>query len=207
MKKNDLGNQMSTDSSQRLEYLYKEYVRLSDRAEDFIKNTYDDFKMFGAVSAIIVIWKPIAELIAPINPKIDPSLILFLGFLSLLTVLGIIALLNLVKQSYTWYFVHNLQAYETEIRKALGEAEGSQIFNFNIAKEERRFVTAVYRLSFRAFVISFAFSVIAIPSIILYYSNALYAILYLLISLLGFFVIYLQVFRRMIKQYSDSRYL
>ena len=91
---------MSTDSNQRLEYLYKEYVRLSDKAEDFIKSTYDDFKMFGAVSAIIVIWKPISELITPINSKADSSLILFLGFLSLLIVLGIIALLNLVKQSY-----------------------------------------------------------------------------------------------------------
>ncbi|MGD1860179.1 MAG: hypothetical protein ACFB0E_09445 [Leptolyngbyaceae cyanobacterium] len=198
---------MSTDSSQRLEYLYKEYVRLSDKSEDFIKSTYDDFKMFGAVSAIIVIWKPISELIAPMNSKVDSSLILFLGFLSLLTVLGITALLNLVKQSYGWYFVHNLQAYETEIRKELGEAEGSQVFNFNIAKEEKRFVTAVYRLSFRAFVMSFAFAVIAIPSIILYYSNILYAVIYLLISLLGFLIIYLQIFRRMIKQYSNSRYL
>ncbi|NEP56239.1 MAG: hypothetical protein F6K31_04335 [Symploca sp. SIO2G7] len=198
---------MSTDSSQRLEYLYKEYVRLSDKAEDFIKNTYDDFKMFGAVSAIIVIWKPISELIAPINSRVDSSLILFLGFLSLLTILGIIALLNLLKQSYAWYFVHNLQAYEVEIRKALDEAEGSQIFNFNIAKEEKRFITAVYRLSLRSLVMSFAFAVIAIPSIILCYSNILYAIIYLLISLLGFLIIYLQTFRRMLKQYSGSRYL
>lgn len=198
---------MGADSNQRLEYLYKEYVRLSDKAEDFIKDTYDDFKMFGAVSALIVIWKPISELIAPINSNVDASLILFLGFLSLLTVLGLIALLNLVKQSYTWYFVHNLQAYETEIRKELGETEGSQIFKFNIAKEEKRFVTAVYRLSLRAFVMAFAFAVIVIPSIILCYSSSLYAILYLLISLIGFLIIYLQIFRKMMRQYSAGRYL
>lgn len=198
---------MSVDSSQRLEYLYKEYVRLSDKAEDFIKSTYDDFKLFGAVSAIIVIWKPISELIASGNSRLDPSLVLFLGFLSLLTVLGIIALLNLVKQSYTWYFVHNLQAYETEIRKELGEAGDSQVFNFNIAKEEKRFITAVYRLSFRAFLMSFAFAVISTPSIILCYSSIRYAAIYLLISLFGFLTIYLQVFRKMIKQYSDNKYL
>lgn len=198
---------MNIDSNQRLEYLYKEYVRLSDRAEDFIKNTYDDFKLFGAVSAIIVIWKPIADLVAPVNSRVDTSLVLFLGFLSLLTILGIIVLLNLLKQSYTWYFVHNLQAYETEIRKELGEAKDSEIFNFNIAKEEKRFITAVYRLSFRALVIAFAFAVIAIPSIILQYSSILYAVLYLLISLLGFFLIYLQIFRKMLRQYSDHRYL
>ena len=198
---------MSTDSDQRLEYLYREYVRLSDKAEDFIRNTYDDFKMFGAVSAVIVIWKPIAELITPENSQVDSSLILFLGFLSLLTVLGIIALLNLVKQSYTWYFVHNLQAYEKEIREALGEEEGSQIFSFNIAKEEKRFVTAVYRLSLRALVMSFAFAVIAVPSIVLYYANILYAIVYLLISLLGFLIVYLQIFRRMMRQYSKTKYM
>ena len=78
-----LVNEMSADSDQRLEYLYREYVRLSDKAEDFIRNTYDDFKMFGAVSAVIVIWKPIAELITPENSQVDSSLILFLGFLIL----------------------------------------------------------------------------------------------------------------------------
>ena len=198
---------MSANSSQRLEYLYKEYIRLSDKAEDSIKDTYDDFKMVGAVSALIVLWKPIAELIAPIKSDVDASLILFLGFLSLLTVVGLIALLNLVKQSYTWYFVHNLQAYETEIRKELGETEGSQVFSFNIAKEDKRFVTAVYRLSLRAFVMSFAFSVIVIPFVILCYSNRLYAVLYLLISLISFLTVYLQIFRKMMQQYSASRYL
>jgi hypothetical protein len=197
---------MSLDSSQRLEYLYKEYVRLSDKAEDLIKSTYDDFKLFGAVGAVIVIWKPISEFTTLVNSKLSPSLTLFLGFLSLHVVLGIIVLLNLVKQSYTWYFVHNLQAYEAEIRKELDEAEVSKVFNFNIAKEEKRFITAVYRLSFRTLVMFLSFAVISIPSIILCYSNLLYAAIYLLISL-GGLIIYLQVFRKMIKQYSDSKYL
>jgi hypothetical protein len=197
---------MSSDSNQRLEYLYKEYVRLSDKAEDLIKSTYDDFKLFGAVGAIIVIWKPISEFITPVNSKFSPSLALLLGFLSLHMVLGIIVLLNLVKQSYTWYFVHNLQAYETEIRKELNETEVSQVFNFNIAKEEKRFITAVYRLSFRTFIMFFSFAIISIPSIILCSSNIFYAAIYLLISL-GGLIIYLQVFRKMIKQYSNSEYL
>jgi len=171
-----------------------------------LQTPYDDFKLFGAVGAIIVIWKPISEFITPVNSKLSPSLTLFLGFLSLHVVLGIIVLLNLVKQSYTWYFVHNLQAYETEIRKELDEAEVSQVFNFNIAKEEKRFITAVYRLSFRTLVMFFSFAVISIPSIILCYSNVLYAAIYLLMSL-GGLIGYLQVFRKMIKQYSDSKYL
>jgi hypothetical protein len=199
-------SKMDADSNQRLEYLYKEYVRLSDKAEDLIKGTYDDFKSLGVVGAFIIIWKPVSEVILPTSPKLSSSLFLFLGFLSLLTILGLIALLNLVRQSYSWYFVHNLQAYELEIRKELGEVEDSQIFNFNIGKEETRFITASYRLSFRTFVMSFAAVITLLPFIILCYSNIFYALLYLSISLLGF-TLYLQIFRRMIKQFSNNKLL
>jgi hypothetical protein len=188
-------------------YLYKEYARLSDKAEDFIKNAYEDFKLLGVVSAVIVIWKPISEVVLPISPKLNSSLILFLGFLSLLIVVGLIALTNLIKQSYTWYFVHNLQAYEVEIRKELGEVENSQIFSFYIDKEKTRFVTASYRLSYRAFVISLISVVTLLPFIILCYSNIFYAVLYVSISLLGFITIYLQIFRKVMKQYSNQKLL
>ncbi|NEQ55255.1 MAG: hypothetical protein F6K11_34895 [Leptolyngbya sp. SIO3F4] len=140
---------MDEQSNQRLEYLYKEYVRLSNRADELIQNTYDTFKLFGAVSVLVVVWQPISELISSAKSNLDPGLVLFLGFLSLLAILGIIGLLNLLQQSYTWYFVHNLQAYEQEIRKELEEATDSQVFSFNLGKEEKRFITAVYHLSFK----------------------------------------------------------
>lgn len=197
---------MDAEPNQRLEYIYKEYVRLSDKAEDFIKSTSDDFKLLGVVGAVIIIWKPVSEVILPTSPKLGSSLFLFLGFLSLLTILGLVALSNLIKQSYSWYFVHNLQAYEVEIRKELGEVEESQIFHFNIGKEEAKFVIASYRLSYRTFVMAFATVITFLPFIILCYSNLFYALLYLSISLLGF-TLYLQIFRRMIKQYSNNKLL
>jgi len=197
---------MDAVSNQRLEYLYKEYVRLSDKAEDLIKSTSDDFKSLGVIGAVVVIWKPISEIILPVSLKLDSSLFLFLGFLSLLTILGLIALANVMKHAYAWYFIHNLQAYEIEIRRELGEAEDSQIFNFNIGKEETRFVTASYRLTFRTFLMAFSTIITLIPFIILCYSNIFYAALYLAISLLGF-TIYSQIFRKMIKQYSNNKFL
>ncbi|MBW4514270.1 MAG: hypothetical protein KME11_03495 [Timaviella obliquedivisa GSE-PSE-MK23-08B] len=197
---------MDSDSSQRLKYLYKEYVRLNDKADDLIKSTFEDFKLFGVVGAVILIWKPIAELTLPASPRLNSSLFLFLGFLSLLTVLGLIALSNLIKQSYAWYFVHNLQAYEMEIKKELGEVEDSQIFNFNMGKEEAKFIISSYQLSYRTFTISFAIVVTLLPFIILCYSNIFYALLYLLISFFGF-ALYLQIFRRMVKQYSNQKLL
>lgn len=197
---------MDLESGQRLEYLYKEYVRLNEKAEDLIKSTYDDFKLLGVAGAVVVIWKPISELALPASPRLNSSLFLFLGFLSLLTVLGLIALSNLIKQSYVWYFVHNLQAYEIEIKKELGEVEDSRVFNFNIGKEETKFVIASYRLAVRTFTISFTVIATLLPFIILCYSNVFYALLYLLISIFSF-VIYLQIFRRMMKQYSNQRLL
>ncbi|XHX80234.1 MAG: hypothetical protein RBJ76_09985 [Stenomitos frigidus ULC029] len=197
---------MEEEAKQRLDYLYKEYVRLSDKAEEFIKSTIDDFKLFGVVGAFIVLWKPIAELILSTNSKLDAALVLFLGFLSLLLVLGIVGLLNLFKQSYAWYFIHNLKAYGKELKKAFHEAEDSQIFNFNLGKDEPKFV-ASYRLTFKAFLFCFGFAIIVMPSIILGYSNVLYAVLYCLTSLISFLVVYVQLLKKMIKQYSNSNYL
>lgn len=198
---------MDVDANQRLDYLYREYVRLSDKAEDFIKGAYEDFKLFGVVGAVVVLWKPISEVILSANPKLDPGLLLFLGFLSLLAVFGMIGLMNLIKQSYTWYYVYNLQIFETEIRKELGETENSQLFSFNLGREETRFITAVYRLPFRTFVFASGAIVILIPFIILCFSSILYAVMYLLISSISFFTLYLRVFRKMLKQFSDKSFL
>ncbi|MBF2050714.1 MAG: hypothetical protein EDM05_60500 [Leptolyngbya sp. IPPAS B-1204] len=197
---------MDATPNQRLEYLYKEYVRLNDKAEDLINSTYDDFKSLGVVGAVIIVWKPIPEIILPTIPKLDSSLFLFLVFLSLLIILGLVALSNLIKQSYSWYFVYNLQAYEVEIKKELREAEDSRIFNFNLGKGETRFIIASYRLTFRTFVLSFASFITFVPFVILCYSSVFYAVLYLSISLIGFLA-YLQIFKRVLKQYSSNNFL
>jgi hypothetical protein len=197
---------MDATSNQRLEYLYKEYVRLNDKADDLISSTYDDFKLLGVVGAVIIVWKPISEIILPTIPRLDSSLFLFLGFLSLLIILGLIALVNLIKQSYTWYFVYNLQAYELEIKKELDEAKNSQIFNFNLGKEETKFIIASYRLAFRTFVFAMAAFITLVPFVILCYSSVVYAVLYLSISLIGF-IVYLQIFKRVLKQYSSNQFL
>ncbi|WP_421657060.1 hypothetical protein [Leptothermofonsia sp. ETS-13] len=162
--------------------------------------------------------KPISEIILPTIPKLDSSLFLFLEslflflvFWRLLIILGLVALSNLIKQSYSWYFVYNLQAYEMEIKKELREAEDSQVFNFNLGKGETRFgetrfIVASYHLAFRTFVLSFTAFITFIPFAILCYSSVFYAALYLAISLIGF-TVYLQIFTRVLKQYSSHKFL
>jgi hypothetical protein len=78
-------NQETEDCDKRIEYLYKEYSRLSDKCDELIKSIFDDLKLFGAIGATIVLWKPISDFI-PINAKSDSNYILFLSFLSLSSV-------------------------------------------------------------------------------------------------------------------------
>lgn len=196
---------MSTDSNQKIDYLYKEYARLSEKSDELIKSILDDFKLFGAAGATIVIWKPISDLIAPINSKLDSSSILFLGFLSILAILGIIGYSNLIKHAYAWYFVYNLQAYEIEMKKLLGE-EDSQLFNFNIGKSEQKFITTIYKTSYKSLMIFVSLVISLLPFIVLCYSNTVYAVIYLLLSLVGS-ITHLQMFRRVMKQYSSTSYI
>ncbi len=154
----------------------------------------------------IVIWKPISDLAISTNLKFDGSLLLFWGFLSLLAIIGVISSLNLMRQAYAWHFVHNLKAYEVEIKKLLGEAEDSWLFNFNAGKEDSRYITATYKISYKFFAFVFGSFAILMPFIVLCYSNFLYAVIYLLLSLLGL-ILYLQAFRKVFRQYSSKSYL
>ncbi|NJP10494.1 MAG: hypothetical protein HC866_14300 [Leptolyngbyaceae cyanobacterium RU_5_1] len=197
---------MSIDANQRIDHLYREYARLSEKAEEHIKSMYDDFKLLGALGAAIVVWKPISDVIASTNSKVDSSTILFLGFLSFLIISGMIALLNLIKQSYAWYFVYNLQAYEIEIKKELDEAENSQIFNFNLGKKEEKFIASSYREPYRFFLIAGEVGITFIPFLVLCHSSILYAVIYLSLSLSGF-LIFLRMFQRMMKRYFNKNYL
>jgi hypothetical protein len=109
------------DSNQRIDYLYKEYARLNEKVEEHIKGGFEDFKLLGATGATIILWKPISELMTLANPKVDRSGVLFLGFLSLLLVVALIALMNLVRQSYVYFIVSNLQGSVDRIFSGQGE--------------------------------------------------------------------------------------
>jgi uncharacterized membrane protein len=189
------------DSTQRMDYLYKEYTRLNEKVEEHIKHLYEDFKFLGAIGAVVILWKPIADLIVLANPKMNYSNLLFLGFLSLLLTVVIIGLMNLVKQSYVLFCVSNLQGYEKEIRRILDEAGDAKIFCLNLEKETKFIKT--FRLTFGAFAAISALAITCIPFVVLLNSNVLHALIYLLIAIMAF-TGYFQVFRRMVKQYFNK---
>lgn len=190
------------DSNSRLEYLYKEYVRLNEKAEEYIKSAFEDLKLMGVIGATIALWKPIVDVIVLANPKIDHSGILFLGFMSLLLIVAIIGFWNLIKQSFIIFFADNLQGYEEEIRKELKEVDDSKVFNLNLEKETK--LIESYRTTFAAFIIVFAITTTLIPFIILLYTNISYALLYILLSLI-IFGFYFQVLKKSTRKYLPTK--
>lgn len=189
------------DPDQRLDYLYKEYVRLSEQAEQYIKSAFEDFKLLGVISATIVLWKPIVDMIVIANPKINYDGLLFLGFLSLLLVVAIVGFWNLIRQSFIIFFADNLQGYEEEIRKELSELKDSRVFNFNLEKEIK--LIDSYRITFAAFLVVFAVAVAGIPFLVLLFVEPFYAVIYLFLSLTTF-AMYFRVLKRSTKKYLSK---
>ncbi len=186
------------DSNQRLDYLYKEYVRLNQQAEEYIKSAFEDFKLMGVIGATIALWKPVVDVIVLANPKINYSGLLFIGFLTLLLIVATIGFWNLIKQSFIIFFADNLQGYEEEIRRELNEMNNSRVFNFNLEKEGK--LIESYRVTFTAFVAIFSLTTTIIPSVILLLFDLGFAVIYLLTSII-LFTVYLQVLKKSTKRY------
>ena len=186
------------DSNQRLDYLYKEYVRLNQQAEEYIKSAFEDFKLMGVIGATIALWKPVVDIIVLANPKINYSGLLFIGFLTLLLIVATIGFWNLIKQSFIIFFADNLQGYEEEIRRELNEMNNSRVFNFNLEKEGK--LIESYRVTFTAFVAIFSLTTTIIPSVILLLFDLGFAVIYLLTSI-TLFTVYLQVLKKSTKRY------
>ncbi|MEM9451674.1 MAG: hypothetical protein AAGA75_24515 [Cyanobacteria bacterium P01_E01_bin.6] len=192
------------DTNQRMDYLYKEYVRLNEKVEEYIKGCFEDFKLLGAASASMLFWQPIAELITSDNSKINDRLLLFLGFLSLLLVFVLIGYRILIRLAFTLSMSSNLLSYEKEIREELNEAENSQVFNLNRERDTAKFSEA-YRVTYGTTFVILSIGIIFIPFVILWSSKDLYAVIYLLVALLAFLT-YTQTTRKLTRLFlSDFR--
>ncbi|WP_017297339.1 hypothetical protein [Nodosilinea nodulosa] len=186
------------DPEQRLDYLYREYVRLSEQAENYIKSAFEDLRLMGVIGATIALWKPIADIVVLVNPGVDYSGLLFLGFLSLLLIISIIGFWNLIKQSFIIFFADNLQGYEEEIRKTLNALEDPRVFGLNLEKEAK--LLSSYRTTFAAFLGLFGLATTVIPTLILASFQTAYATVYFTLSLV-IFGIYFRVLKKSTRKY------
>lgn len=181
---------MSLDSKQELDILYKEYTRLSNIAMEHYKMIYEDIKLFGAIGAAAILWKPLSDFIASSQKTIDSDSILLIGFVGLEILLGIISCLNLLKQANVWHFVRHLKAYEIRINQLLSETESSQLFHFYHDLESSKYINANYRTGFMFFGLYVQFALTFIPFTILFFVNLIYALIFLAFAAINTIILF-----------------
>lgn len=195
---------MPLDSTQKLEYLYKEYARLSNAVEERVKSLYDDFKLLGALSASVLVWKPISDLLSTSNANFNSDLALFLGFLGIEAVIGIIGAYTLTKHSDAWYLAHTLQSYEVTINQLIEGSEDSNFFAFYSGMNQLKYITATYKTAYLLLSCSIRCPAIVFPFIMLCFTNLVYALIFLgyaAVNVVAHIVAYKTVF----KQYTSEK--
>lgn len=171
----------NTDSKESLDYLYKEYTRLSDRCDSYAQSAFEDIKLYGAI-AVLLAWKPIADAITVRGYEDIGSGFLLFGFIGILLIVGIIAVRDLLKQSVIKFYFLQLSDYEAEIRKALNH-EGNA---FRVADNWSEYNKRIYLKVFSRFFVIFSLLSIAYPCLILatQATHKHYALIYLAVGLL-----------------------
>jgi hypothetical protein len=102
-------------SAERLDYLYREYVRLGEYSDSYIRSSFEDFKLLGAIGALLV-WPPIAGAF----DEDSSGSILLVGFIAILFIVAILGVRNLLKVSVIAIYIEQLERLEAEIRAELG---------------------------------------------------------------------------------------
>lgn len=176
------------DASKTLEYLYKEYVRISDLCNSYTKSRYDDLKLLGAIG-ILLAWKPITDLISPPNApssnpdKIVDSPVLLFGFIAVLFLVSILGIRDLLKESLIQYGSYQLRFYEEEIRALLGH---SDTHSFRLATDweqwnKQKFQPIAVRFNLLFFLAVMIFPIVVLATSEQWWQTAIYATIALLI--------------------------
>lgn len=101
-----------------VEYLYKEYERLHGVANGYAHSSFDDFKLLGAIGAILA-WQPLLGLFNKSSCSEADLPLLFAGFVAILLVTAIIGTRDLLKQSLIIFHRNEVQAYEPQLKAIL----------------------------------------------------------------------------------------
>jgi len=111
--------QFSEADKQALEIHYRELARLADHSENLTSTAFDDIKLLGGVGALLS-WKPLLGQISGSGAQAQ-QVYLLLGYLLIVLALGIIGYAALMKQSVVLFYLREIQRYEAEIRRRLGQ--------------------------------------------------------------------------------------
>jgi len=102
------------------ELLYKEYVRLAECCNGYVKDALSDIKLLGGIGAVLA-WDPISrmlELDARLDQPVTP-----VGFTTLLLVVMFVLFYNLLKQSIFFFHQARMRRFETRLNVLYPGAE------------------------------------------------------------------------------------
>lgn len=92
--------------------LYKEYVRLAECCNGFVKDALSDIKLLGGISAVLA-WDPVAQMLeldARLELPVTP-----VGFITLLLVVMFVMFFNLMKQSIFFFHQARMARFEKRL--------------------------------------------------------------------------------------------
>jgi len=159
----------------KLEYKYKEMVRLAEKSDEYAKSSFDDFKMLSALGVLLA-WKPLADIF--IVEKTGH--ILLVGFLAILFVIAFIGFYGLLKQSVVIFYLEEIQVFEKEVREELKDENTN---TFRVAENWRKRGSKIQRKIAVRFYYLFYFVLTIYPFAILIIDDIIFAVVYLLVAL------------------------
>lgn len=146
---------------EKIDYLYEEYVRLSNRVDSVLDSSWDDFKMLGALSAVGA-W-PVVE--DQLDNSSNADFLLFAGFIAILFVILVLGLRDFIKQFLIAHYIAELQSYEHELREklALTNSETLRFAEYWVNSKQKRLerIVSNFYIPFYAFLMLFPTGVLA----------------------------------------------
>jgi len=145
--------------NESLEFHYKEMVRLAAIFDSHSKDAFNDFKLLGAVGALLS-WGPLSLSFEKNQPKV-----MLLGFLAILAVTGLVGIFALMRQSVVNFQLKELIFFETRIRQCLNEPE---LETFRVAEHWVAWSKTRQRHLGEHFYFLFYFVILAVPCVALF---------------------------------------
>src|SRR3546814_10703233 len=94
------GNTTDAADSEARDFLYREYARLAECCNGYVKGALTDIKLLGGIGAVLA-WDPVSRMLdldAHLDQPVTP-----VGFIALLLVVMFVLFYNLLKQSLLFY--------------------------------------------------------------------------------------------------------
>src|SRR5690606_4377278 len=94
------------------DFLYREYARLAECCDGYVKDALSDIRMLGGISAVLA-WDPVSRML-DLNAKLDQP-VTPVGFITLLLVVMFVLFYNLLKQSIFFFYQARMRRFEDRL--------------------------------------------------------------------------------------------